>query len=99
MVLSCVKRMDEKFGVGMTAKVLRGSKDKKMISFRVEQINYIWHIIKLYRKRIDRLNSFLIAEQLLATDGGQYPTLKLNKNSVAVLKGEKRKFGCTQQPV
>src|SRR5690606_17746454 len=31
-----------------------------------------------------------IAEQLLATVAGQYPTLKLNKNSVAVLKGEKK---------
>src|SRR5699024_5715482 len=28
MILSCVKRMDERFGTGMTAKVLLGSRDK-----------------------------------------------------------------------
>src|SRR5690625_6782526 len=32
MNLSCVKRMDERFGVTMTAKVLRVSKDKKILS-------------------------------------------------------------------
>src|SRR5690606_13727733 len=30
MILSCVKRMDERFGVTLTAKVLKGSKVKKV---------------------------------------------------------------------
>ncbi|WP_337970484.1 RQC domain-containing protein, partial [Virgibacillus salexigens] len=29
-ILSCIKRMGDRFGVGMTAKVLKGSKDKKI---------------------------------------------------------------------
>src|SRR5690625_7877798 len=32
-ILSCVKRMNESFGVGMTDKVLRGSMDQKILSF------------------------------------------------------------------
>src|SRR5699024_937567 len=38
MILSCVKRMGERFGVTMTAKVLKGSKDKKIRSFRLDKI-------------------------------------------------------------
>src|SRR5699024_1005563 len=34
MILSCVKRMGERFGVGMTAKVLKGSRDKKIRDFK-----------------------------------------------------------------
>src|SRR5699024_10200300 len=38
MILSCVKRMNEKFGVSMTAKVLRGSKDRKLIQFNLHKL-------------------------------------------------------------
>lgn len=88
MILSCVKRMGERFGVGMTAKVLRGSKDKKIRSFRLHEIS-TYGILSAYTERdlSERIN-FLIAEQVLATEEGQYPTLKLNQNSVHVLKGE-----------
>src|SRR5699024_4525203 len=34
--------------------------------------------------------NFLIAEQVLATEEGKYPTLKLNHNSVDVLKGKRK---------
>lgn len=90
MILSCVKRMDERFGVGMTAKVLRGSKDKKIISFGLNKIS-TYGILSAYTEReLTEWINFLIAEQVLATEEGQYPTLKLNQNSVTVLKGKQR---------
>lgn len=90
MILSCVKRMDEKFGVTMTAKVLKGSKDKKLISFRLNDLSTYGILSKYTEKEITELIHFLIAEQLLTTSGGQFPTLRLNINSVAVLKGEQK---------
>src|SRR5699024_12309248 len=39
VILSCVKRMDERFGAGMTGKVLRGSKDKKLLSFNLQNLS------------------------------------------------------------
>src|SRR5690606_16811558 len=71
-------------------KVLRGSKDKKLISFRLNHLSTYGILSRYTEKEITELIHFLIAEQLLATVAGQYPTLKLNKNSVAVLKGEKK---------
>ena len=90
MILSCVKRMGEKFGVGMTAKVLRGSKDKKIIAFNMHKLSTYALLSAYTEKELAELIHFLIAEQLLSTVEGKYPTLKLNKNSVAVLKGERK---------
>lgn len=95
MILSCVKRMGERFGVTMTAKVLKGSKDKKIRSFRLDKIT-TYGILSAYTEReLTEWINFLIAEQILATKEGQYPTLQLNQNSVNVLRVNKT-FGCIQ---
>ncbi|WP_164667516.1 DNA helicase RecQ [Virgibacillus doumboii] len=88
MILSCVKRMGERFGVGMTAKVLKGSKDKKIADFRLDNISTYGLLSAYTEKELTEWIHFLIAEQLLATEEGKFPTLKLNRNSVDVLKGE-----------
>ncbi|MBP1969784.1 ATP-dependent DNA helicase RecQ [Virgibacillus natechei] len=88
MILSCVKRMGERFGVGMTAKVLKGSKDKKIKDFRLDQISTYGILSAYTEKGLTEWIHFLIAEQLLATEEGKFPTLKLNQNSIEVLKGK-----------
>ena len=89
MILSCVKRMGERFGVGMTAKVLRGSKDKKLISFNMHTLSTYGILSAYTEKELTERIQFLVAEQLLSTEEGKYPILKLNKHSVDVLKGKR----------
>lgn len=89
-ILSCVKRMGERFGVTMTAKVLRGSRDRKVLQFKFDQLS-TYGILKMYsEKQLTERIQFLVAEDLLTTVEGQYPTLKLNSQSVAILKGERK---------
>ncbi|WP_047980592.1 DNA helicase RecQ [Ornithinibacillus contaminans] len=87
MILSCVKRMGERFGVSMTAKVLKGSKDKKVQEFNLHKISTYGLLSAYTEKDLTERIHFLVAEQLLATEEGKFPTLKLNQNSVDVLKG------------
>lgn len=89
MILSCVKRMGERFGVGMTAKVLKGSKDRKIKDFRLDKISTYGILSAYTEKELTEWIHFLIAEQLLATEEGKFPTLRLNQNSVDVLKGNR----------
>lgn len=89
MILSCIKRMNERFGVGMTAKVLRGSKDQKILSFRLDNISTYGILPHYTEKELTELINFMIAEQLIGTEEGRFPTLKLNQNSVDILKGER----------
>lgn len=90
MILSCVKRMDERFGASMTAKVLKGSKDKKIKEFRLDQLSTYGLLSAYTEKELTEIIHFLIAEKLLAIEEGRFPVLKLNHNSVPVLKGERR---------
>ncbi|API91888.1 ATP-dependent DNA helicase RecQ [Virgibacillus pantothenticus] len=89
-ILSCVKRMGEQFGVGMTAKVLKGSKDKKIKQFRLHTLSTYGILSAYTEKELTEWIQFLIAEQLLATEEGKFPTLKLNQQSVDVLKGKRK---------
>ncbi|OZU87100.1 DNA helicase RecQ [Virgibacillus indicus] len=89
MILSCVKRMGERFGVGMTAKVLKGSRDRKIKDFRLDKISTYGILSAYTEKELTEWIHFLIAEQLLATEEGKFPTLRLNHNSVDVLKGNR----------
>ncbi|WP_249869379.1 DNA helicase RecQ [Oceanobacillus saliphilus] len=89
MILSCVKRMGERFGVGMTAKVLKGSKDKKIRDFRLDRISTYGILSAYTEKELTERIHFLIAERLIGTEEGQFPTLRLNQNSVEVLKGKR----------
>src|SRR5690625_498140 len=81
--------MDERFGVGMTAKVLRGSKDKKIMSFRLHKISTYGILSRYTERELTEIINFLIAERILGTEEGRFPTLKLNKHSVEALKGER----------
>jgi ATP-dependent DNA helicase RecQ len=90
MILSCVKRMNERFGVSMTAKVLKGSRDKKIIQFGLSKLSTYGLLSRYTEKEITEMIHFLIAENLLAIEEGRYPTIRLNQNSLPVLKGERR---------
>ncbi|WP_163969437.1 DNA helicase RecQ [Oceanobacillus halotolerans] len=89
MILSCVKRMGERFGVSMTAKVLKGSKDKKIQNFNLQSLSTYGIMSRYTEKELAERIQFLIAESILATEEGRYPTLKLNRHSVDVLKGKR----------
>ncbi|WP_099159326.1 DNA helicase RecQ [Virgibacillus ndiopensis] len=90
MILSCVKRMGERFGVGMTAKVLKGSNDKKINEFGLNRLTTYGILTAYTEKELTEWIHFLVAEKLLATEEGRFPTLKLNQESVKVLKGQKK---------
>ncbi|HLQ73452.1 MAG TPA: DNA helicase RecQ [Bacillota bacterium] len=87
MILSCIKRMDERFGVQMIAKVLRGSKDRKVLSMKLDQLSTYGLLSHYTEKQIAERIHFLIAEQMIGMEEGQFPTLKLNQLSVDILKG------------
>ncbi|WP_138420236.1 DNA helicase RecQ [Aquibacillus sediminis] len=90
MVLSCVKRMGERFGAGLTAKVLKGSKSKKIADFGFERLSTYGLMMKTKEKDITNFIHFLVAEGVLSTGDDRFPILKLTKQAADVLKGEKQ---------
>lgn len=89
-IISCVKRMDERFGVTLTAKVLRGSKDSKVKQFRFDRLSTYGLLSSMREKQVIQLIQALIADGYLQLTESQYPVLNLSPKSVQVLKGEER---------
>lgn len=91
-ILSCIKRMHEKFGIGLVAEVLKGSKTAKIRNFHFDELS-TYGIMKEYSKdTISDLIYFLITEGYIKTVGNQYPTLMLSQTANEILFGKKKIF-------
>lgn len=90
MVLSCVYRMHERFGVKMIAEVLKGSKSAKVRQFNFERLSTYGLMKERKLKDISDLILRLSAMQYLDITESQYPVVTLNELSWQVLRGQKK---------
>ena len=91
-ILSCVKRMHERFGASQVADVLKGANTQKIRSLHFDELS-TYGIMKDYPKdTIKELISFLVAEGNLQLVGTQYPLVQLTQKSYGILKGEDKVF-------
>ena len=90
MVLSCVYRMHERFGVKMIAEVLKGSKSAKVKQFNFERLSTYGLMKERKLKDISDLILRLSAMQYLDITESQYPVVTLNELSWQVLRGQKK---------
>jgi ATP-dependent DNA helicase RecQ len=97
-VLSCVKRMDQRFGKGLVGKVLAGSRDKKVVELHFETLSTYGLLKEWSQKDITALIDYLTAESYLNPSEGQYPVLKISNKGINVLLG-KEKVTRRQTPV
>ncbi|ADO77329.1 DNA helicase RecQ [Halanaerobium praevalens] len=87
-ILSCVYRLEQRWGITVTAKVLAGSKSQKILESNFDSLS-TYNIMPDYTiKEIKNLINLLIADNYLSQSGAKYPLLKLNKKSYKILNGE-----------
>lgn len=91
-VLSCVKRMGERFGKSLVSKVLTGSKDQKITQWRFDQLSTYGLMKDWTQKEVTQLIDYLTAEHYLLPSEGQYPLLSLSSEGVEVLLGKRKVF-------
>lgn len=87
-VLSCVKRMGERFGKGLVAKVLTASKDQKITQWRFDELSTYGLMKEQSQKEVTQLIDFLTAEGYLQPSDGQFPLLKISDLGKEVLLGK-----------
>lgn len=87
-VFSCVYRLRERFGVTMIADVLKGSKNKKVLQFKFDQLPTYGLFSNRSVDEIKSLIQRLTATQYLALTESEYPVVKLTETAFAVLKNE-----------
>ncbi|MDQ2086600.1 DNA helicase RecQ [Herbivorax sp. ANBcel31] len=91
-IMSCIKRMNESFGSGLVADVLRGANTQKIRTTGFNTLS-TYGIMKDHSKEsIKEIISFLVAEKHLILEGDKYPVLKLNSTAYNILKGKETLF-------
>ncbi|MCI0631030.1 MAG: DNA helicase RecQ [Phycisphaerales bacterium] len=91
-ILSCVARLQERFGVGHLIDVLTGSDTEMIRSFGHGTLSTYGLLRDMPKKSLQNLVYQLIDQDLLARelDAGGRPILKLNDGARAVLKGHQQ---------
>lgn len=89
-VLSCIGRMKRPFGITMVVDVLRGSKNKKILSLGFHELS-TYGLMKEYKKEdlVTFINR-LVSHRIIDLVEGTYPVLRLNALSLKVLRGEEK---------
>ena len=91
-IMSCIKRMKERFGIGIVTDVLKGSKTSKIKSMKFDDLSTYGIMSDYSKETIKEIISFLISENYINCVGDKYPVLSLNSNCSDVLFNNKPVF-------
>ena len=87
-ILSCIYRVNQRYGANMVIQVLRGSKNKKVLEARLENVS-TYGIMKEYSdSAISEIIMTLVSSGYIHMTHDKYPVLKLTSKSADVLSGK-----------
>ena len=89
-ILSCIYRMEQRFGSNVVIDVLKGSGSKRIKSFNFDKLS-TYGIMKEYDKdTLKDMISYLISDGYINIAGDKYPVLNISKLGYSVLKGTEK---------
>ena len=92
MVMSCVIRMGQRFGKTITAQVLTGSKNQKVAEMGFNRLPTYGIMKEKSAKDVSDFIEFLISQELIAIEQGQFPTLFVSPKGKEVLLGKQQVY-------
>jgi ATP-dependent DNA helicase RecQ len=96
-IISCVRRMNERFGVTLIAQVLKGSAGKRLIELGLDKLSTYGIMRDRTEKEVFELIQLLIADGYLTLTDSRYPVVQLLPPAVGVLKGEEKVYQRTHK--
>ena len=91
-ILSCVYRVEQRFGINYVAKVLTGSRAKDIVQNKHDKIS-TFNIVQDYsKKEVQTHTRELVKLGYLQLSEGRYPIVSLGQKAWDVLKNEKQVF-------
>ncbi|HEU0175767.1 MAG TPA: ATP-dependent DNA helicase RecQ [Blastocatellia bacterium] len=89
-ILSCIARMEGKFGKGMVASVLRGVKAKNVVANELDQLSTYGLLESHSQDDLTRFINALIVAGCVRQTGGAIPTVSLTTLGGAVMRDQTR---------
>ncbi|MFD2672602.1 DNA helicase RecQ [Marinicrinis sediminis] len=91
-IFSCVVKMKQRFGVTLTAKVLRGANDQKVRQLGLSQLS-TYGILSTYKeKELVQLIQSLIVDGYLKLSDSAYPVLQITAKAKSVLLSDEKVY-------
>ena len=98
-ILSCVKRMGERFGTGLVVDTLRGSKNARVQDLGFQKLTTYGIMSGVSAARIREIINFLVLRDYLTLTNSEYPVLTLGPRAKGVLfGGEALAMNAPRQP-
>jgi len=91
-ILSCIARMQEKYGISLIIDVLKGSKSKKVFSLGLDCISTYGILQELSNDKIKDIINYLAREGYILLTTTEYQIVKLTDKSRDVLFGGEKLF-------
>ncbi len=88
-ILSCVARVEQRFGVGHVVDVLVGADTEMVRRWGHQGLSTYGLVKETPRKALTNIVYQLVDQGLLARSDDEWPTLQLNDASLAVMRGER----------
>lgn len=87
-ILSCVVRVQERFGADYVARVLMGSREQRILDNGHDRLS-TWGLLREFRRQdVRQWIEQLVNQGFLAKDAGEYPVLSVTAQGRRLLKGE-----------
>ncbi len=84
-ILSCVKRLNERFGIKIIVDTLRGKKNQRITSLHLDQQSTFAIMADVSESKVRDIIQFLLLNEYLCTTSGEYPVVQLTEKSLQIL--------------
>ncbi len=91
-ILSCIYRMEERFGSSVVIDVLKGSNNQRIKNLKFDKLS-TYGIMKEYHKdTLKEIIDYLISDGFISISGDKFPVLNISTTGNAVLRGKLEVF-------
>lgn len=86
-ILSCIYRVEQRFGLTTVIQVLRGSKNKKLLEWNLDQVSTYGIMSEYSENAVREIAMTLVSKGYIIITADKFPVLKLSPTSKDVLNG------------
>lgn len=84
-IISCISRMNERFGIKLVIDTLRGSKVEKIVKYGLNKLSTYNIMAEVSEKRLREIINFLVLNGYIQITNSEYPVAKLTNKSRTIL--------------
>ena len=88
-IISCVARVEQRFGVGHVVQVRRGAASEQVVRWAHDRLSTYGLLREMSQRKVTNLVYQLVDQGLLDRTEGDRPVVQLNARSIEVLRGER----------